>query len=300
MAIFRMGTTATAMRFVSDLRDVNSRLADTQRQLSTGKRINTPSDDPVDVSLLMALNRDVAARDRWSKNADDALSWVEATEDALNGAADVVQRARVLALQASNGTLNSGERDVIVAEVQGLLDGIVEIGNTTLAGRYLFGGARTDQAPLDTAGAQTNGNVSPLLREVAQGETVRINVTIDEFTDPDGPGGTPDIVATLQGLITDLQNDDLGAISDRVLQLDAHLENYNALRGRGAGVVNRLEFLQDRFGVQQIALAKQASGIENVDVADTITQLKYEESTLRAALAVGAQIIPVSLVDFVS
>lgn len=298
MAIFRMGSTVTGMRYVSDLRDINSRLAETQRQLSTGKRINSPSDSPVDVSLVMSLRRDAAARERWGKNAGDALSWVEATEDALNGAVDVVQRARELAMQGSNGTLADNQREVMAREVQGLLDGMIEIANTTLAGRHIFGGARTDQPPLDQTGALTNGNVTPLMREIAQGETVRINVTIDEFTDPGG--GTPDIVATLQGLITDLQNNDLGGIMDTIPDLDAHLENYNALRGRGAGVVNRLEFLQERFEVQQIALAKQVSGIEDVDMAQSITDLKFQESTLRAALSVGSRILPVSLVDFVS
>lgn len=298
MSIGRMGTAATSHRFLSDLRGSSSRLAEIQRELSTLKRLNSPSDDPIGISLSMSLHREVEAGSAWAANAEDSVAWIQTTDAALASGIEIVQRVRELALQGANGTLPQSARDTLALEVQQLGASMVEVGNTAFAGRYIFGGAAYDTAPLDAAGAVTSGNVGPISREVAQGEVVRINVTIDEFRDPDGAGGTPDIFTTLSSLDAALQAGDLAGVTAALGELDRHIESFNDLRGRGAGLQRRLEENLSRGALKEINARERLSQIEDVDIAEAITELKTRETGLRAALSVGSRVLPVSLVDF--
>ena len=298
MTIGRMGTTAVSQRFLADLRGSNARLAEVERQLTTLKRVNSPSDDPVGIALSMSLRRDVAANEAWASNAEDSIAWIQTTDTALASGIEIIQRVRELALQGGNGTLPQTARNTIALEVQELAGSMVEIGNTTFGGRYLFGGAAYDTAPLDVAGNVTTGNVAGVSREVAQGEVVQINTTIDEFRDPDGAGGTPDLFATFGALVTALQAGDVSGATAILGELDTHLENFNDLRGSGAGLQRRLEENLARGNLKEINSRERIGQIEDVDLAEAITELKTRESGLRAALSVGARIVPISLVEF--
>jgi flagellar hook-associated protein 3 FlgL len=293
-----MGTTAVSQRFISDLRGSNSRLAEIQRQLSTLKRVNTPSDDPVGVALAMSLRRDVEATEAWRSNAEDGVAWLKTTDTALASGIEVIQRVRELAVQGANGALPQNARNTIALEVEGLTSSLIEVGNTSYGGRFIFGGATYDQSPLDATGAPTTGNTAAVSREVGRGQVVQINVTIDEFRDPDGAGGVPDVFTTLGDLVTALQGGDQAGISAAIADLDEHLENFNDLRGRGAGTQRRLEETLSRSDLIQTNARERIGKIEDVDLAQAITELKTRESGLQAALSVGSRIIPLTLVDF--
>ncbi len=167
--VSRMGTQQMTRNFLADLEGNYRSLSDSQRQVSTGKRILTPSDDPVGIALALGLRRDQKAGEAWGRNIDDSLTWMNTTDRALDQALDVVQRARELAVQGGNGTLSAESRALIAAEVDSLKSQFVEIGNSSLGGRYIFGGTATDTPPFDptTEAAVTPINTSAINREVA-------------------------------------------------------------------------------------------------------------------------------------
>ncbi|MDK2811386.1 MAG: flagellar hook-associated protein 3 FlgL, partial [Petroclostridium sp.] len=119
--------------------NLNSNLArmdKVQQQMATGKKIRVPSDDPIVAARALKFRTDVSEIEQFQKNTSDAMSWLEVTETALANMGDVLQRARELTVQASNGTLTDEDRQKIKAELGQLKQSIVEIGNTTYAGRY--------------------------------------------------------------------------------------------------------------------------------------------------------------------
>ena len=296
--IGRMATEQAVRNFLSDLRGNYSSLAESQRQVSTGKRILTPSDDPVGVSIGLGLRRDMSATDTWNRNVDDSLTWLNTTDSALGQALEIVQRARELAVQGGNGTLSDASRKLIASEVAGLRGQFAEVGNSSLGGRFVFGGTATDAQPFDptTAAAGTPINTGLVNREVAPGAVLSVNITADRLQAP--PAGAPDIFQTLQDLSDALQTNDTAGISTALDRLDAHQDNISALRGEGAAKVNRLELTQSRFQAQTIAMGDQRSKLEDVDMAEAITNLTMRESVYKAALATGARVIQPTLVDF--
>lgn len=294
----RMSSNQAVQAFLSDLHTSYRGLSEAQRTLSTGKRINSPSDDPIGIAMGLGLRRDQSATEAWSRNVEDSQTWLGTTDTALGQALEVVQRARELAVQGGNGTLSANARALIANEVETLKSQFVEIGNSSLGGRFIFGGTATDTAPFDAATelATTPINTGLINREVSQGSIMSVNVTADRLQ---GPGGaTPDIFAVLDGLATALQTGDSAAIATALGNLDAHQDNISALRGEGAAKVNRLELTGSRFDAQRIATGDQLSKIEDADMAQAITDLSMRETVYNAALATGARVIQKSLVDF--
>lgn len=298
--VSRMSSEQMSRNFLADLQGNYRSLADSQRQVSTGKRILTPSDDPVGIAIALGLRRDQKAGDAWTRNIDDSLTWMNTTDRALGQALEVAQRARELAVQGGNGTLSAESRALIAAEVDSLKSQFVEIGNSSLGGRHIFGGTATDRPPFDSATgtATTPINMAAINREVAQGSIISVNITADRLQDP--PGATADIFTVLSGLSTALRTSDFAGITQSLGALDDHQDNISALRGEGAAKINRLELTASRFEAQRIATGDQLSRIEDVDMAQAITDLTMKETVYRSALATGARVIQPSLVDFLS
>lgn len=294
--IGRMSTDQMSRNFLVDLHGNDLALSRVQREASTGKKIMAPSDDPVGIGIALGLRRDRSATAAWRRNIDDSLTWMDTTDRALAQGLDVVQRARELAVQGGNGTLSPQARSLIADEVRSLKGQLVEIGNSSLGGRYIFGGTQTNRQPFDTEAATAPINTGLITREVAEGSVLSVNITADRLL---GPGGaTPDVFAVLEGLATALDTGSSAGLSQALTDLAAHQDNISALRGEEAAKVNRLELTASRFSAQEIAVGDQLSRIEDADMAEVITELKMRESVMRSALAVGGRVLPPSLVDF--
>ncbi|MEZ5081596.1 MAG: flagellar hook-associated protein FlgL [Thermoleophilia bacterium] len=299
--IDRIGSQQMSRNFLADLNRNQYDIAGLQRQLATGKRLNNPSDDPIGVGIALGIRDDLASVEAWQRNIADSQSWLSATDNALNGYQDIIQRAQELAVQGGNGTLSAGGRLQLATEVLALRDQVVETGNASLGGRYLFGGTQTNRQPMDGSipGLAAPVNTGVLTREVAQGQVLSVNITADRLVDP--AGATPDIFQTLTDFATALQTGDLQAISGTTMtELDAHLDNVNRLRGEIGAKVNRLDLTEQRHSLDNITRQQQQSEIEDTDIAEAITNLKMRETVLQASMAVGARTMQRSLVDFIS
>lgn len=123
-----------------------------QQQLSTGKKFQLPSDDPIGVSKSLKYHTDVAMIEQHKRNLSDARSWLQVTEDAVAEMGDIFQRVRELTVQAANGTNTNEDLVQISAEVKQLKEHLIKVGNTSYAGRYIFSGFKTDLPLLDDDG----------------------------------------------------------------------------------------------------------------------------------------------------
>jgi len=141
--------------FLRALRDQLSGLQTTQQQISTGERFSRPAEDPVAATQVLSLDSALAANAQYSRNGELARNRLGATESALIGAGDVLQRVRELAVQSASPTSSAETRRLIAAEVRQHLDGILQIANSTDGdGEYLFAGYSVQTRPFgrDAAG----------------------------------------------------------------------------------------------------------------------------------------------------
>lgn len=132
-------------------------LANLQEELSTGKRLQKPSDDPIDVSNDLKLRSTLNQTAQYKQNIQDGQAYMSVTDTAMSSMNTLMQRMRELAVQASSDTLTSNDRSDIQAEVQQLTRQFVSLLNTNYKGDYVFGGTQTKVAPypIDSSQADT-------------------------------------------------------------------------------------------------------------------------------------------------
>src|SRR5699024_11143567 len=150
-------------------------------QITTGKKIRRPSEDPVVAMKGISYRTEVAEVEQYRRNASEIWTWMDHSDDVLDKASKAMQRIEELAIQAANDTYTPNERRSIQEEVKALRDQLVELANTQVHGKYIFNGTHTDiPRIIEEDGEFTvNPEAEPLndvLIEVAKGIEFPANV----------------------------------------------------------------------------------------------------------------------------
>jgi flagellar hook-associated protein 3 FlgL len=165
--------------FIAALDDARRRVVETQQQVSTGRRINSPSDDPVAAARVAHLDASLARLDQYQANATFARHQLGLEEEALSEALGHLQRARELTLQANNASTSAGDRHVIANEIRQHRDALLAIANTTdVDGRHLFAGYRESATPFTVAAGGNvvyNGDQGQRTLQISDSRFVAIN-----------------------------------------------------------------------------------------------------------------------------
>jgi len=133
---------------VNAMLDQQAQVAHTQLEVSTGRRILSPSDDPAGASRALGLTHASAQNAQYQRNIDSAESRLGNEDQTLSSVSDLLGRVRTLALEGQNGTLDSGDRRNIATEIRQRLSQLVALANTKDAnGEYIFAGNATKTQP---------------------------------------------------------------------------------------------------------------------------------------------------------
>ncbi|NLK23496.1 MAG: flagellar hook-associated protein FlgL [Clostridiales bacterium] len=162
MGSFISGRVTTAMLTNNYLAGMNRNLSNLQtinNQLTTGKEISRPSDNPYKVARTMQLYSSIDANKQYNENIKDTLNWLDTTDTALGQATTVLQRIRQLMVSAGNAAYGTKERESINNEVKERIGELGQILNTNFDGRYVFGGTKVASIPIDVNKNDVNGNI---------------------------------------------------------------------------------------------------------------------------------------------
>ncbi len=164
---------------INRLQDLNSSLNQTQEQISTGKRVNRPSDDPVAAARILKLDQELSRIETYKRNAGLAENRLQQEESTLGDSVDIIQRVRELTVQAGSGSLSANDRKSIASEIKERLGQLANITNTKDAsGEYIFSGFQGSTAPYakDDSGRWVyQGDEGQRVLEIDDGVTVPIS-----------------------------------------------------------------------------------------------------------------------------
>lgn len=165
--------------FLAAMDDARRRVLETQKQVSTGLRINSPADDPVAAARIAHLDASLARLDQYSANAIFARNQLGLEEEAVGEAIEILQRVRELTLQANNSTASEADRHIIAVELAEHRAALLGIANTTdVDGRYLFGGYREATTPFTvspTGSIVYNGDQGQRTLQLSDDRFVAVN-----------------------------------------------------------------------------------------------------------------------------
>ena len=320
--------TDSLMRNLSEIIRLNT-------QVSSGKRINKPSDDAAGTARALAYKVAIDAGEQYGKNAADASNAIGFADNTLGSVSSALVRAKELAIQAANGTQNAASRAGISREVAQLRDQLLALSNSRFGNGYVFSGFKTDVAAFDASfvyqgdagtinvmvdrsvmiprnvtGTEAFGYAPPTESVVAldgghiahyipgAGTTVTVEIrAADDTTVLDS--FQFDNAMRMTDLLTQaLAGNDTTRISALMKPLDDAMEHVNDVRADLGARLNRLDDQGNRLEDTKLAMQTALSGVEDADIASTVSGIAKANNALQALQASSAKILSQSLLDF--
>lgn len=311
-------------RNLSNLQTINN-------QLTAGKEINRPSDNPYKVARSMQLTTDINTNKQYNENIKDTINWLDSTDEALSQITNVVQRVRTLMVSAGNAAYGSDERVAIADEVNERIAELSQILNTNFDGKYIFGGAKTASTPTDVV-KDANGNNkivfvdkkgtelktdgtddysnnilnmigSKLTSEVSQGVNMEYNVNaMDILSFNSSDGTTVNLSDLLSEIVFNLnsadETDSEKLVNENLENIDKVVQNLLKIRAEVGAKQNRMESAKDKNEDENYNMTDILSKTEDIDFTEKIIEYSTAQTIYQAALQVSAQILPNTLLDY--
>jgi len=290
----------------STLNDINSALSALERsssELSSGKTILAPSDNPYGASRVIDLQSQLDGLTSYERNVTDGISWASTAESSMASMSSVVQRVRELLVQASNGTYNQGNLNSIATEVSQLTQTIKQDANTQYAGQYVFSGSLTTTAPYQQGETDTYaGNTGTVARSIGPGASVTVTTNISSLLGNGAAakdGKLLDTLRTISQHLLEGSTESRQALNTTDLKsLDANIEVLSQLQAGTGSAVEQLHTAAGRIEDLQAAITKTLSNTQDADIAKTSMAFSNEQAAYQAALRAGATIVQESLLNF--
>ncbi len=268
------------------------RLADLNQQLSTGKRISRPHQDPVVARKSMGFHSSLTQNEQYIRNLDQGISWLETTDTAISQVINVLHKAKQLAVGGANGTLNKDDMSAAAEEVDQLLQHALSLSNTQYEDKYIFAGTKTltEAFKVVNGKIEYQGNDGVIAYEIGKGVEITVNIQGDVLFDK--------VFAALENLRDHLRAGDSAAVNSDIGAIDDALNNVLAEQSKVGAAQNRFEFAKDQLDSQNLSITELMSKSEDVDIAEVLMHLSMQEAVYRTALGSAARIIQPSLIDF--
>lgn len=290
-----------------------------QNQMSTGRRVVNPEDDPVAAAQALVVMQSKEVNAQYLRNQDAARSRLNVVDSTLGALTEQLQSIHERAVQAGNGALGQSEREMIATELSGRLQSMIALANTQDGeGQYIFAGFQTQTQPFAVSGngapfSLGNTAVSYLGDEgqrklqVEASQAMPVSETGSEvfmrIRDQAGNLTGRSMFDSVQNLIDNL-NTPLGPSSladyeQSFSDIKASLDNVSRVR---ASVGTRLQALDGLSNVGQdlkLQYETTLSGLQDLDYAQAISDLTRRQMQLEAAQASFAQISRLSLFNVI-
>lgn len=282
-------------------RNLNRTLTDMarlQEQMTTGRKINRASDDPVGITYSLRYRTELSGNVQYQKNIDMALSWLDFNDTVLQQAQDVLKRLKELAVQGANGTNPDVALSNIADEVRQLKGQILDIANSKLNGKYVFNGEKTDEMPYDPSVDPRTVSTDDGAIHYMVGVGVQLQINLSGSNVFGEPAEADNIFAVLDNIINALQNGNHGGVSAEIPNIESRMDKILNQQAEIGARVNRVELMQNRLKDLELNLTDLQSKTEDADFEKLIIDAKINENIYQASLSVGARIITPSLVDF--
>jgi flagellar hook-associated protein 3 FlgL len=269
-----------------------------EQQVSTGLRINEPSDDPVSAQQVLNLQGLMSATDQYSRNIQTGTTWLNQMDSSMSSMNNVLISAKGLATQMANGTYTASDRQSAAIEATQLRDQMISLGNSQIAGKYIFGGFVSDKPPFDASG-NCSGTDDAVNIQIDQGSDIAINYSGKKLLS--GSGGGTDVIGVLNNLITALNNNDVAGVngvSSAISGLDSSLDQIQAAQGDVGARENRLQSAGNTLATTKDYLTKTVSSKQDADLTQVLSSLSTQQTAFQATLAATAKFSQLSLLDY--
>lgn len=320
----RVTNSMLSKSFLRDLNRNQNNLKRINKQLSSGKEISRPSDNPYKAARSMQLSSDIKAAIQYNENIKDTTNWLDTTDTALQQLENSFQRIRELMVSSGNAAYGSDEKKAIKDEINEKVNEIAQILNTNFDGKYIFGGTKVNSKPVAVQADGTTGNnklyysssdgtiiadpstsnememlASGLIVEISQGVTMKYNVSSTEILEFGEGANKVNVMILLTDITNSLDSEDSSEVTGNLLsQMDSTISNLLKIMSEVGAKQNRMEAAATQNEDQILNLKDVLSKTEDIDFAEKTIEASVEQTVYMASLQVSARIIQPTLLDF--
>ena len=314
---------------------VRTHLYDTQKnltsmsklnqQISTGKVINTVSDDPHKAIKIMNLNSEIKYTEKYNSNIDETVGWMNNTDGALESVGNLLGEIKESIIKVGNGTYSQNDMKSLNADIKEKIKQLGDTLNSTHGGKYIFGGTNVDDAPIKVIenpdgsvklelnkdkNGQTIPNTNDLKAEISSGVSIDYNVSVEElFNITDENGNTINLldeISNLSKLMNEAANGDEQAFAkakeeilnnsqSKIDKLFDHIVNERTSLGVRVSTAEKIKEFNDENILNMKSILSQD---QDTDVVEKFIELKSAEMIYQASIQVGAKLIQPTILDY--
>jgi flagellar hook-associated protein 3 FlgL len=301
----QISTSTLYDRAIARMGDLNTRASRLSDDISSTKHLNVASDDSVAFQRVTLVKRAIANEAQYADNVGLASSLLTQSDDALATMQTQVQRAQELAIRASTGTLSDADRQTIATELDGIVETMMGLANSTDArGQPLFGGADggTPYAKDADGTIRFQGSGQPAAIPIsATGTIVASDSGGRIFGGIATPDGQQDMFAIVQGLATALANGDAATLAEDIANgltgINAAGEQIANARASVGARGARLTIEAEQYETLSTAREVERSGLEDTDIEASYIKLQQMLTALQATQSTFSQLSQLSLFD---
>jgi flagellar hook-associated protein 3 FlgL len=299
----RISNSLIANTIVARLARASERLFRRQEQVASGLAFTTPSQNPSGAVRAVALRSGLAELSRYRDNCSEAAPRLSLTEAALSNISASLREAYTIGLAMT--PYDQPANDALADQIHQIAEAIVRDANAAPEGRYLFAGHETLTPPLieNPAGIPPylyQGDRGDIAFRLARNVTIVANLDAAEVLNFDGavdPART-DALETLRQLEVALRAGDFEAAQTALGTVQWHLNGVVALRGTTGALIQHVQLADHRLEHSVNTLQGILSGIQDVDIAQAVTDLRSQEIAYQAAAAAASTLHHAALLDY--
>lgn len=275
------------------------KLARAEEQIATGRQFQRGSESPTDASKLLRHQRRLERVTQFKRNSENGRLWSDTADQALQSIQTEMTRARTLAVQGANGTNGTEQLATIAVDIRAIASSLINIANTKVLGRPVFGGT-TDSSDAYAADGAYLGDAGTVSRTIDSGQVVAINSSGPEVFGTANPGDAMegDLFEMIRAMADAVEAGDTAEIRRGMESVDTAANRLASAQGRIGAVSNQLDAAENRLGAETIDVSKRVSELRDVDLAEAVIRLSSAEASYHATLSATSRGLSTSLLDF--
>lgn len=262
-----------------------------QEQITSGKRINRPSDDPLGAMRSQQLYTKLNKIGQYSRNQTYAKSWLSMTESVLTQSSDLMVRLKEIAIAQASGNSNAETREIAAEEVQTIRDQLLSLANTKVGNRSVFAGHQTNGEAFLNNG-QYAGDEGEILLNINDGITVQVNKLGDDVF---AAGAGKTVFESLSEFVTALQGNDQTEIQSKIDELDLSFDSINRSLSSVGAIQNQVDNVENIAEENEIRHKDELGQVEEVDIVEAVIGLETAQNAFQAALSSAKTISQMNL-----
>jgi len=292
----RVTESMIARNLLKNIQQTRESMYTEQNAISTGKKVQEASDDPVRFSKGSRFRNMINKNEQYLSTLNYTKGWISTTTEVLDQIHARIMDAKEIATQAADLSSDStGSRQALAEQVDDIIEEIVSLGNSTYMDKYLFGGTLTKgDAPFTYDGTAVNyqGNSNTIYRRVADRLNVAINVQGSQLVNSQ-------IFSSLIDLRSALENDDDAGISQSIDDIKDSSDQLLSINSAMGSLQKQLETTQQRLETANLNLKSYLSKTEDTDITEAITNYNAQEMAYKAALKTTSDAIHFNILNFI-